>query len=196
MTTSDNHISIAELTDLLEHQRDDDRVTSHLGQCARCREEHGRLAATIELMRSDTSKDAPRDLIAYAINTFKTRAAQPSLLRRIIGVLSFDSRTTAPAFGLRSAQATAQQLVYTADDVDVDLRLAPEGEDWVVSGQLLGADCTGGKIVVSNDQNDSSAELNDSCEFKLSPVPAGLYRMTIRLSGKEIEITEIQLGEG
>jgi len=194
MTTSDNHISFAELTDAIEHQRDNERLTNHLAQCSSCREEHGRLAAVIELMRSDTSQDAPRDVIEYAVNTFKARAEQPSLLRRLIGVVSFDSSHNAPAFGLRSGQATARQLVYTADEVDVYLRLAAEGENWVLSGQLLGADCSGGNIEISGGQNDSSTEVNDSCEFKLSPVPAGVYRMTIRLSDKEIEISELVLG--
>jgi len=179
----------------VEHASDNERVSNHLSQCSHCREEYGRLAAVVGLMRSDKSEDAPRDVLAYAMNVFKARADHPSLLRRIIGVLSFDSSTNAPAFGLRSGQATARQLLFTADDVEVDLRLATEGEKWVVSGQLLGADCTGGKVEVSNAENDSSVELNDLCEFKLSPVPAGVYRMMIRLSDKQIEVSEIELGE-
>ncbi|HYH85081.1 MAG TPA: hypothetical protein VEX60_06325, partial [Pyrinomonadaceae bacterium] len=156
------------------------------------------LGRVTQLMRADTSEDAPRDAIFNAIGMFRARApavAAPSILRRIVAALTFDSNALTPAFGVRSGQsAPVRQLLFSAGDFDVDLRLASGGEGWTVSGQVLGR-CEGGEVELGEAGRAarSSAALNDLCEFTLPPVPEGSYALRLRLGDTEIEIPELDL---
>src|ERR671916_835931 len=93
-------------------------------------------------------EDAPPALVSGVVRMFRARRAQseaPGLLRRLVAALAFDSSSLTPAFGVRSGQAApARQLLFSAGDLDVDLRLAQGSEGWTVSGQVLGP-CTGGE---------------------------------------------------
>lgn len=146
-------------------------------------------------MRSDNSSDAPRDVLAYAMNIFsRPENSQPSLLRRLVAALSFDSSSNlAPAFGVRAGQATSRQLLYSAEENDIDIRITPDGETWIVAGQVLGEDCSGGRIEIEGAGELATAELNDLCEFTLPPLPAGSYAVRLRLGSADIEIPKLEL---
>jgi hypothetical protein len=113
---------------------------------------------------------------------FRSRAAEaePSLLRRVVAALSFDSMQPGLAYGVRSGQAAARQMLYSAGDNDLDLRVQPVGDAWVVSGQVLGA-CTGGRVELKGTDAEVSAVLNELCEFTLPGVAAGDYTLRLLL---------------
>ena len=201
MKLSAQHLSFALLADLVEGRlaaEEQASARTHLAGCAHCSGQAAELTRVTGLMRADTSEDAPRDVLSDAIRMFRTRpvaAEKPGLLRRLVASLSFDSGALAPAFGVRSgAPAAARQLLFTAGDIDVDLRLAPSGEGWVVSGQLLGA-CTGGRVELLSGNNapTSQADLNDLCEFTLPPVPEGVYTLRLLIDDAEIEVPGLSL---
>jgi anti-sigma factor RsiW len=198
MKTPTQHLPFAKLADLVEdklptNERADS--TEHISACSRCGSELQRLGQLISAMRTDTSEDAPRDVLALAVNIFRQREAQPSLLRRIVAALSFDSCALAPAFGVRSGQSAARQLLFAAEDNDLDLRLLPQGEEWVIAGQVLGSSCAGGHVELQGETASAVAELNDLCEFKLSAVPSGSYRLRLRLADVEVEVQHLELGK-
>ncbi|HEY0431528.1 MAG TPA: hypothetical protein VGC61_06905 [Pyrinomonadaceae bacterium] len=196
MTTSSKHIPFAELADLADEQASaDKRRHAHLSECSVCAQQLDRLGQVLELMRSDNSTDAPRDVLAYAMNIFsRPENSQPSLLRRLVAALSFDSSSNlAPAFGVRAGQATSRQLLYSAEENDIDIRITPEGETWIVAGQVLGEDCSGGRIEIEGAGELATAELNDLCEFTLPPLPAGSYAVRLRLGSADIEIPKLEL---
>jgi anti-sigma factor RsiW len=201
MSLTSKHISFARLADLVEgrlpaNEARDERA--HLDACARCSEQAAQLGRVTAIMRADTSEDAPHDAIFNVVQMFRSRPAaarEPGLLRRIVAALTFDSNALAPAFGVRSGQnATARQLLFSAGDFDVDLRLAAGGEGWTVSGQVLGP-CAGGEVELgeAGQAATSSAALNDLCEFTLPPVPEGSYALRLRLGNMEVEIPELDL---
>ena len=201
MSLIPKHISFARLADLVEGRlsaEDARGDRAHLDACARCSEQAAQLGRVTQLMRADTSEDAPRDAIFNVVRMFRARpeaVAEPNLLRRIVAALSFDSNALAPAFGVRSGQnAPARQLLFSAGDFDVDLRLASSGEGWRVSGQVLGP-CAGGEVELGETGRDpiSSAALNNLCEFTLPPVPEGSYSLRMRLGDVEVEIRELDL---
>ena len=196
MNTSFQHIPFAKLADLAEDKMEaDERAASmpHISACSRCAGELERLSQLIGYMRTDTGEDAPRDVIAYAINIFRLREQQPSLLRRVIAALSFDSLTPAQAFGVRSGQAASRQLLFEAEESDLDLRLLPQGDEWVIAGQVLGPSCAGGQVELKGETASASAELNDLCEFTLAPVPPGSYTLRLRLGDVEVEVPQLEL---
>lgn len=195
------HIAFERLADLAEgrlKEAERREALAHTRSCERCSAELARLESVINLMRTDESLDAPRDLVFAAKNLFKARAAesrQKSLASRILAALSFDSGAQlTPAFGLRSGQSTARQLLYSAGESDLDLRLTPAEDDtWVVSGQVLG-ECYGGEVELqSADGTKSVAELNEVCEFRFEPVSAGSYTLRLRLGEMEIEVPELKI---
>jgi hypothetical protein len=149
-------------------------------------------------MRADTSIDAPRDVLVYAKNIFQnTRVAAPTLVRRIVAALSFDSFTSAPAFGTRSRQTETRQLLFSAQGNDIDVRVSPQSEGWAISGQVLGAPIAAirdAAVLLQGASLSETAELNDLSEFSFPPVPPGSYKLNLRLGDVEVELPEIGLG--
>ena len=204
MESSTQHLSFARLADLAEGRltaQEQSAARAHLEGCAGCAGQAAELERLTGLMRADTSEDAPRDVIFNAVRLFGARPAAaetPGLLRRLVASLSFDSGARTPAYGLRSgAAAAARQLLFSAGAVDVDLRLAPAGEGWAVSGQLLG-ECAAGRAELFADGGGGDApaarcDLNDLCEFTLPAVPAGTYTLRLTVGDAEIEVPGLSL---
>lgn len=172
------------------------RASAHLSACPRCTAKLSRLESVLGLMRTDEAEDAPPQLVSRAVNLFRSRATSkaPSLMQRVVAALSFDSFQMSPAYGVRSGQAaTARQLLYNAGEYDLDLRITETGEGWVVSGQVLGEECAGGKVELEGEQSAAQADLNDQCEFTLPVVPTGSYHLRLRLNDREVEIPQLEL---
>lgn len=196
MKLTSQHIPFAKLTDLAEGRlASDERASSlaHVKDCSHCSAQLAQLDQIINLMRTDTMADAPRDVMADALGLFRQRkAAAPSLVRRVLAALNFDSLQLTPAFGVRSGQMTSRQLLYTTGENDLDVRVTQSKEAWIVSGQVLG-NCAGGRVHLEGTSGAADAELNELCEFAFPPVPAGSYTLRLRLAETEIEVPEIEL---
>ena len=201
MKSSLKHPSFALLADLAEGRLTAEETATaraHLEGCEPCAGQAAELERVTGLMRADTSEDAPRDVVFDAVRLFRSRAAKaetPGLLRRLVASLSFDSGARTPAYGLRSGATAAapRQLLFSAGALDVDLRLAPSGEGWSVSGQVLG-ECAGGRAeLFAGGASAARADLNDLCEFTLPAVPAGAYTLRLTLDDAEIEVPGLSL---
>lgn len=191
------HIPLAELADLAEQSSTASAETrEHLVSCPHCSSRLQSLSQTIGLMRSDTTENAPAPLIQYAKNIFRARTAgeEPSRLKRLLAALTFDSLTNAPAFGLRSQTSTGRQLIYSTETADIDVRVSRNNEEWQISGQVLGAECASGDVDLESDTFSASAKLNPLCEFSFGAVPAGAYRMLVRLPDFLVETPPLELG--
>jgi hypothetical protein len=189
------HIPFSELTELAEKQASPEAI-AHLALCSKCSSQLQLIRQTIGLMRSDTAEDAPAEFIQQAKSIFRRKvvAHGPSLLQVIIASLTFDSLTNAPAFGLRSQGTAGRQLIYSTETADIDVRVSPEDDQWQIAGQLLGEDCTSGDVELEGDDFSASAELNELCEFSFGSVPAGAYKISIRLPDELIETPRLELG--
>ena len=191
------HISFTDLADLADEQsRPAAETIEHLAACSRCAEQLQALRQTIGLMRSDDVEDAPANLIQFAKNMFPRRSAsrEPSRLARVLASLTFDSLTAKPAFGLRSGASAGQQMVYSTEMADIDLRVSPQSGEWEIAGQILGSSQSRGKVNLESDGFSASADLNELAEFGFQSVPSGIYRMFVHLPELEIEIPPLQLG--
>lgn len=199
MKPTSQHIPFATLADLAERRATADEQANsmaHLSTCPECAAEFHRLGKVVELMRTDTATDAPRDVLGYAINIFRGReqSSEPSLLRRIIAALTFDSSMNmAPVFGVRSGQAASRQLLYSAEENDIDLRISSRDDQWIVAGQLLGQDCVGGRVEIEGESGLAVVALNELCEFTLPPLPPGSYKLRLLLQDAEVEIPQLEL---
>lgn len=193
------HIPFPELADLAdENYLTSNEVLEHLSACSQCSAQLEKLRQTIGLMRSDTTDDTPVRLVEIARNVFRNRPVrseagrEPSFVRRVVASLAFDSRTAAPAFGLRSQRSGDRQLIYSTETADIEVRVSPENE---VAGQILGATaCASGDVNLESASFSASAKLNDLCEFSFGTVPAGTYKLSVHLPGLLVETPQLELG--
>lgn len=195
MSLISKHIPFEDLVQLAE--RDDSRradQTEHLQSCAKCADTVTRLEKTFALMRTDDAVDAPRDVLSLALGVFQSSEKKASIRKRIIALLSFDSLTLAPTFGTRSGQSDARQLVYSAEDNDIDLHISVKDNKWVIAGQLLGPGCNDAQVAIEGEGISLTSQLNDACEFAIVAVPPGEYKLTLRLSDIEVEVPRLALG--
>ena len=150
------HLSIDVLTDLAhETSPVNAQAQAHLGDCQQCANTLAQLRHVIGVMRSDRTEEVPSHVIQRAERLLRQRRPiptperQPSLPQRILAVLRFDSFQQ-PAFGLRSGKPIARQLLFSAGDSDIDLRIAPSNGDWQITGQVLGPTAGGQATLIGS----------------------------------------------
>lgn len=201
MSSGSRHIPFEQLADFADGRLgagDRARVEAHLAGCARCAAEAGALGKLIGLMRATAVADAPAHLVARAVRLFAPRAVGPApgLRQRILATLRFDSGPSSqlsPAFGVRSAATAPRQLLFSAGEHEVDLRLAPAGDRWTIAGQVLGPGGTG-QVVLQGPATGETTAFNEDGEFALAPVPAGTYTLRLLLGDVEVECPPMKVG--
>jgi anti-sigma factor RsiW len=198
MSFSSPHLPFTKMVDLGEGRLAPDERQSavdHTAACGACARLVARLERALDLMRTDTDEDAPSAVVARAVSLFAPRARPAtSALRRLVASLIYESTPFAPAFGLREGGSSSErQLLFHAGDNEVQLQVAPDGEAWAVTGQVLGP-CGGGSAELRGAPAAVDATLNEVCEFAMPAVPAGAYTLTLRLNEIELEVPDLRLG--
>src|SRR5689334_20834049 len=192
MTTS-SHISLETLLDIVEGRATStalETAVAHITTCSNCVDTLRQLQHTIATMRSDTAEDAPRDLLQSMIGLFSPERKPPTL-RHIVAVLTFDSRQARPAFGVRSLRSTSRQLLYSAKETDLDLRVTVQNDECIVAGQVIRDGCHSGRVEISGAAGSAAASLNEVCEFTLPAIPLGNYSLRVKMPDVQIEIPEL-----
>ena len=192
--TSSTHISLETLADIADNRATSEAretAIAHISTCATCHDALRRLQQLILMMRSDSTKDAPRDVLTSALIIFSQEKRSP--LRHVVALLIFDSRQAGPAFGVRSLPTTSRQLLYSAEETDLDLRITIQNDECILAGQVIGEGCAGAHVEIAGVAGRSEATLNEVCEFTLPPLPVSNYSLTIRMLDREIEIPELEL---
>jgi hypothetical protein len=194
-----DHIPFSRLIDLVEGRFSPDELAGarlHLGECPRCAAEMAWLERVIGLMRTDSAEHAPAQAVATAKRLFRPAAqpqARPAARTRLVAMLQFDSARTPIALGMRSGVPAERQLLYSVSSYLLDLRLAPQGSLWVISGQLLGADA-GRQVELDGPAGTLRTTLNDLSEFVLPPAPAGAYTLRLQLDDLDIMVDGLEVG--
>jgi hypothetical protein len=192
------HVSLVRLIDLLEGHlppQEQAEVKAHLEICKRCTDEMRDLEHLLFLMRSDRSSDAPpilRDYVVHLYTRYRPSAQKP---RRILPAqLIFNSARPAFSYGTRTPQHRSRQLFFSTGEQDIDLRLEPVGQKWLVSGQVLGQVISTGTVALIGPDASQHAEMNEQSEFVLKPVDAGTYQLILHLEQDEIRVEELVVG--
>lgn len=146
----------------------------------------------ISLMQRDDSVDAPQDAVKWSKNIFRTRAVAPkkSLVQKVLAVLQMDLSPNKAAFGERSAgTGQERQMLFTAGESGIDLRIKEAEKGFIVRGQILGegfADAT----VKFGEFETVASELG---EFSFTGIPGGEYDMTLKTGETEITIEKLEI---
>ncbi len=190
-----SHIALETLVDIAEKRLESgalETAMAHVETCSACKDKLHRLQQVIDLMTTDTAEDAPRDLLASALNVFSPQRVSAAV-PRIVAALTFDSRSSRPAFGMRSLQTDWRQMIYSAQEHDVDLRIRVQNNECVIAGQVIRESCSGGLVEISGATGSTQASLNSLCEFTLPAVPIGRYSLRVIMPDVEIEIPDLDL---
>lgn len=153
------------------------------------------------LHESRQLEDAPEWVIQRAIAAWKPRtapAATPSLLDRVLAVLTFDSAASSPlAFGQRSLGMGPRQLFFAVDSHDIDLRMRPASATpgrWELAGQVLGPQVQGRVALIDgHGVRQGDVALSELGEFRLPPVAVGQFTLTIDLPDTRIVLPPVDV---
>lgn len=204
------HLSIEILADLNEERlADAERAEArvHVDACARCAAELVWLECATQALRANDLEDAPNALVMRAVRLFPAQPAtrpvtrdEPGRLRRLVATLTFDSGTAPLALGMRSALPSERQLLLSVGeiDIDIDLRVTPEGGRWLLAGQVLGTSSPADATVALRSQTDPAIAEAVSAfgEFAFAGVPSGVYEFALRLEDAhtEIVVPDLRIG--
>jgi anti-sigma factor RsiW len=201
--SSSDHPPFAHLTDLVQDRLDPGergRLDSHVSTCGQCASSVVWLERVISVMRAGALEEPPLPAVSRATRLLRLRITSqqpgPSLVRRILAVLSFDTAQplSGMALGLRSSeQPTLRQMMFTAEDRHIQLRVRSAPHGWLMVGQVLGSCDHGGRAELRG-PNMVEVELNEVCEFSLPEVPSGVYSLLLRLGDADIEVPDLALG--
>lgn len=197
--------SLADLAEGLMHGMERETVERHVWHCETCSADIDWLQDTIGLMRADTTESAPEHVINRAVRLFAQYGpgswsrSSTRMVERLVGVLRFDSAAGAAAgFGVRHGGDDAtRQMIFEAEPFALDLRTRTSASGSTVAGQLLGPDerVAYGDVELIGPKTRVHAPLTELLEFSLPTVPAGTYRLEVRLDHvTAIEIPAVVLG--
>jgi hypothetical protein len=192
------HIPFAWLVDLTDDRlgaNEQQLVHDHISTCGACAADRAWVERVIDLMRTDDSIDPPAPVVARAVGLFQARnaVARPALRQILRAALRFDSARMSAAPALRSRVPLERQLLFTSEGYNLDLRIRPQGPLWSLSGQVFGT-AGGEQIELNGPTGSTQSNLNTLSEFRLPPIPAGSYNLTLRLERADVEIAGLEIG--
>jgi len=118
-------------------------MRQHLEKCPECSKTVQLLESAAQLAALDRGFSPPAEVVAAAQSIFSPLPAEVfdalgSRLRRLAGILEWDSFRNAVPEGVRSLRPDSRHMVYRAGRYSIDLILDadPEADTIVVTGQL------------------------------------------------------------
>jgi anti-sigma factor RsiW len=174
------------------------RMTAHVSACHTCQaaaDKLGHLRRVLSTAGAGRPSAAAREAVFRA---FRKQAGPPPGLRSLVAQLAFNSRTMAPARGLRASLAATPQLLYTTPEMDLALTIHETGENALtVSGQVLwAADPPAGPVqflLIEDELVVAQAVASVLGEFALADVVPGTYQVVLLTPDLRIEVPEVTL---
>lgn len=155
-------------------------------------DDEGLLAAGRRALRELT--DAPEWMIlrAEALGVPRVQRA-PSLLRRVQALLSVDS--WAGAAPVLRGSAGTRQLLYSAAEHDVDLRIVPLESAWALEGQVLGPE-EGAQVLVTRPDGQAlpALRLDELGGFRVTGLSAGRHKLELWFADTVVELPPLDIG--
>lgn len=152
----------------------------------------------IELGRaSRRMENAPQAPLEQAFAIWRPRPATPGLMQRLVARLRFDDATAAMAPALRSAKPRVRQMIFSVDNVDIDLRIESAAVlgpgTWIVRGQVLGMPTSSSVVLRSGDQV-SQTSCDEFGAFHFDGVATGLHQLWIEAADLSVELPSFDVG--
>lgn len=170
-------------------------IAGHLSECAECSGQAAKLESFFGYANADQKEAVPQPTTAGLLNVFKpskaSPAEKPSLVKRLFASLIFDDWQT--ALNERFVAGDSRQLLYRAEDFELDLRLTFASGKCRLSGQVF-PNCEQSAFAeISSEEIRERAFLNDYCEFSFPPLTEGIYKFRLVSGGAVVEIENLFL---
>lgn len=197
------HIKHGTLLSYLEDQlsgEERSQVDAHLARpCWQCARDLTLLRAVLHSTAEDRTVAPPEEILQRAIDIPKShQPSQPRPWLRVVAALHFDSRLQLSAAATRGATRT-RQLLFTTEQVDIDLQIKPGRDESDLLGQMLSARHPEQLAPVFVSLQSSAGELLRATEtdllgqFAFRQIPSGIYDLIFELENQEVAVTGLEL---
>jgi hypothetical protein len=177
-------------------------VEAHLASsCEPCRRRLSLLRKAFETAKGDRTTPPPASVLKRAIEIPLTnpRQPQPAMWQRLIAALSFDSHLQLSSALTRGA-SRERQMLFSAEHVDIDLKITSARGDHDLLGQVLGTAKTGNAVsaFVSLQNNTGqilrATETDPQGQFAFREISSGVYDLIFDLETQEIAVHGLEVG--
>lgn len=204
MVDSMTHLNYDILLKYLEDQlsaEEHSQVELHLAEpCWRCGRHLALLRTVIATAAGDRTVAPPPAVLKRAVDIGR-RAQLPktSPWTRIVAALSFDSYQQISFAPTRRGGGRTRQMLFTAEQVDIDLQIKPGHGESDVLGQMLSIEHSGAAVPALVSLQSSTGDLLRATEtdshgqFAFRQVPSGVYDLVFDLENQEVAVTGLEL---
>ena len=192
------HLNVEELVGYVEgiSQEANWIIEQHLSACSECTEISHDIRNLITRLQEDGIFEPPVELLQQSISLFQPviQLGSGSKLRKIIGILVFDTFEQPALAGMRHVGAPPRQRLFSAGAVDVDVKIeSMEANDRItLVGQVL---AEGAKFFDNTPVKLEShgivrykTRTNVVGEFTFDEVPKDTYHLTVDLPEGQITL--------
>lgn len=177
-------------------------VEGHLSApCPACRRKVEQLRTVFAAAAADKTVAPPAEVLNRAIAIHQKQAkARENPILRALATLQFDSRLQLSAMPSRGAART-HQMLYSAQHVDIDLKITPDHGEHDLVGQILAeektAEGSSAFVTLQNEAGESlkGIETDSFGQFAFRQVPSGTYDLLFDLGSQEVSITRLELND-
>ena len=181
------HLRAEEALDLIEMRVSEDQIhfwKAHIASCSSCLNQLQDWQRIRALLKRENLESAPEP-VTHMANAIFEPPVQRRALREVIASIVFDSFAQPALAGARGASA-ARQLLLTAEDIDIHLRVWTLGTERRIAGQVLSrdksADLEGTRLHLLNEgRRVGTTEANRFGEFEFDEVVEGVLDIEIEL---------------
>jgi len=177
------------------------KIEEHLFShpCPQCGNKLARLRTVLDAVTGDRSVAPPSAVLRRAFDVYQKRpVTSPQPLLQVLAILRFDSRLQLSPMLSRGATKT-RQMLFTAQQVDIDLQITPEHGDHNLIGQILGSEQASelppAFVSLKNDAGQvlKGTETDLLGQFTFRQIPSGIYNLEFELDSQEVAITGLEL---
>ena len=198
------HLNYETLLNYLQNQSSTEErkeVEAHLGEsCQECNRRLTLLKRVLQVTANDHTV-APQEVVLKKAIKTGSNGRHPSHTRFLAGViatLSFDSSLQLSAATTRGT-SRARQMLFTTDQLDIDLKIKRGKEDHELFGQVLGMQNSEEAVsaFVSLQSNAGqplkATETNSEGQFTFREIPSGTYDLVFDLEDQQVTIQRLEL---
>ena len=196
------HFKYETLLNYLENQlsvEERGQIDAHTAKCPRCSRRLTLIQGVLQSVDGDRTIAPPENILKRAIDIAHGRREfalrKPWL--RVVAALSFDSRLQLSSVGTRGT-ARGRQMLFTTEQVDIDLQIKPGHTDSDLMGQMLSTSSSG-EVLPAFVSLQSSAgtwlratETDSLGQFTFRQIPSGSYDLVFDLENQEVAITGLE----
>ena len=197
------HLKYDTLLNYLEGQlsaEERGKIDAHLATpCWQCGRRLALLRTVLQSVAGDRTVAPPEAILKRAVDVGRGRRETPRRKpwMRVIAALNFDSRLQLSSAATRGA-TRVRQMLFTTEQVDIDLQIKPGRADNDLLGQMLSTRHSGeilpAFVSLQNSAGVSlrATETDPLGQFAFRQIPSGTYNLVFDLENQEVAITGLE----